>query len=137
MAEKKPVGRPTKYRPEFCEMLIQHMSQGYSFETFGALVNTHRAVLYDWVKKHTEFDDAKRQATEMCQQFWERKGIENLETKHFNSSVWIFNMKNRFRWNDNQEIKVETKSEITADPIVSEFAPKILEALNKINESKK
>ena len=32
--ERNPVGRPTKYKPEYCEMLIEHMSEGLSFESF-------------------------------------------------------------------------------------------------------
>ena len=29
-------GRPTQYEDKFCQMLVEHMSEGFSFESFGA-----------------------------------------------------------------------------------------------------
>ena len=35
------------------------MSQGHSFEAFGGLVKVSRNTLYEWVKKHKDFAEAK------------------------------------------------------------------------------
>ena len=64
MTEKKEiiggkVGRPTEYKEEFCQMLIDHMSEGYSFESFGGIVGVSERVLYDWEKKFPEFLHSK------------------------------------------------------------------------------
>ena len=37
-APKRSGGHPTKYQPEYCETLIEHLGAGYSFESF-AVVN--------------------------------------------------------------------------------------------------
>lgn len=60
--QKRPVGRPTTYKPEYCQMLIEHMSQGFSFENFGLSCKpkVHRGTLYDWIDAHEEFADAKK-----------------------------------------------------------------------------
>lgn len=99
------MGRPSDYKPEYCTQLISHMSQGLSFETFAAVIGTSRATIYNWADNIPEFLDAKKTAMDLCQLFWEKKGLDGLySTKecHFNSSVWIFNMKARFRWRDEE-----------------------------------
>lgn len=111
-----PVGRPTNYKPEYCEKLVEHMSKGLSYETFAGTIDTHKQTLYDWEKANPEFMDAKKRAFEKCRIFWEQIAIDHLvehdKGSKLNSSVWIFNMKNRFRWTDRQEIEAgeETKN---------------------------
>ncbi|MEE8234088.1 MAG: hypothetical protein V3R41_05360, partial [Gammaproteobacteria bacterium] len=95
-------------KEEYCQMLIEHMSKGLSFESFAAITDTCRDTIYEWVKVHKEFSDAKRGAFAKSQLFWEEIGIEGLfngkNKKSLNSAVWIFNMKNRFNWTDKQEL---------------------------------
>lgn len=102
-----PVGRPTKYKPEYCEMLIEHMASGLSYDTFPAVANCSLAVLYDWEKRHPEFLEAKKEAFNRNRLFWEKVGIEGMfmggKDNPFNATVWIFNMKNRFSWRDKVE----------------------------------
>ena len=71
---RRSVGRPTDYKPEYCEMLIKHMAEGLSFECFAALVDTSRETLYNWTEKHPEFLYAKKRGLEKCQLFWEKLG---------------------------------------------------------------
>lgn len=107
IAKKKPakMGAPTKYDPKFCQALVDHMEKGFSFETFGAAVGVSRSITYDWVKIHPDFSEAKKLAVEKCQLFWERVGIQGTvgNLSGFNCSGWIFNMKNRFNWQDRKE----------------------------------
>ena len=92
-------------------MLVAHMSSGLSYETFGATIDVSRAVVYDWEKTHPEFLDAKTVGVEKCQIFWEQKGIDHLinhkDGPALNSTVWVFNMKNRFKWRDQPEQTVK------------------------------
>lgn len=55
-----PAGRPSKYQPEYCEMLIKHMSQGKSFWSFAAEVDVCFDTLSEWTKTHQEFSEAKK-----------------------------------------------------------------------------
>lgn len=95
-------GRPTKYRKEFCLMLIKHMSKGFSFESFGAVIDTHKQALYEWAEKHDDFSNAKLLATEKCRLFWENAGQTGMYLKEFKSPVWRLNMANRFGWAEKQ-----------------------------------
>ncbi len=126
------MARPSKYKPEFCERLIDYMSEGLSFDSFGAEVNASRPTLYAWTNEYPEFAQAKQMGEVMCQQWWEKAGIKGmLSGKEFNAVTWIFNMKNRFKWQDRHEIQhelgenaqklmisvQEAKQLVSADPI--------------------
>jgi hypothetical protein len=106
----KAVGRPTTYHPDYCEQLIDHQSNGLSFESFAGVVGTCKQTIYTWTEKHPEFLDARKRAAEKCRLWWEKQGIEGLynttdydqdgnplRSKSINATLWIFNMKNRFR----------------------------------------
>lgn len=54
-----------KYKPEYCEMLIEHMAKGHSFESFGGVVLCGVRTLYDWAERFPEFAEAKAIA-QMC-----------------------------------------------------------------------
>lgn len=105
MAVPYKTGRPTLYREEYCEQVIEHMAQGYSFESFAAVIGTHRDTLYEWCDKHEEFSDARKNAQMVSQYFWEKIGVAGMLGKlpGFNTGVWVFNMKNRFNWTDKRE----------------------------------
>jgi hypothetical protein len=100
-----PMGRPSKYQPEYCEMLIKHMSEGLSFESFGGVVNCHDDTLRNWCELFPEFLDARKRGLQANKIFWERVGVDGAMGKipGFNATSWIFNMKNRFKWTDRLE----------------------------------
>jgi hypothetical protein len=113
--ESNPIGRPSDYDRIYCEMLIKHMEDGFSFEAFGKVAKCSKQTLYDWCKAHPEFLDAKKIGETASQYHWEEKGIKGLYnetikdgegmtvTRSINASLWIFNMKNRFGWRDKKD----------------------------------
>lgn len=118
-------GRPTIYKPEFCQMLIDHMAEGYSFESFAGKVNTTFKTLYNWEQEHLEFLQAKLEGKAKCLIKWEEIGVKgivsitestrngnNMETfsKALNSAVYRLNMANRFGWKENKVVE-EKKTE--------------------------
>lgn len=108
-----PAGRPTKYKEEYCDMLIDHMAEGYSFETFGAVVDVCKDTLYEWVKVHEEFSDAFKRAKLKCQMTWEKAGgIDALSAERFNAGLYKLHMVNRFGWADKKEVSVPEDSSI-------------------------
>ena len=103
-----PAGRPTKYRPEYCEMIIEHMAQGLSKEAFAGVVGVTVQTFYNWTEAHPEFLEAVKEGEAKCRVFWEKLGMEGARgSDEFNATAWIFNMKNRFAWRDRQEISGE------------------------------
>lgn len=98
------MGRPTKYKPEFCEMLIKHMSEGYSFASFGGVAGCSEETLHQWKKQYEDFSESYKKGQALSMQFWEKLGMAQAigQTKG-SSATWIFNMKNRFKWTDRVE----------------------------------
>jgi hypothetical protein len=135
MADKKDPGRPTKYKPEYCDAVIEHMSKGLSFESFAAIIGTHRDTLYEWVKVHPSFSDSMKTGQAKSLLFWESLGIKHIvnksdsetfgvgqsvsKSRSLNAAIWCFNMKNRFNWSNKETIMTETDK-----PIEIMFNPK-------------
>lgn len=147
MADENPVGRPSLYKPEYCDKLIEHMAKGLSFESFAGSVGVCRNTLYDWAKAHPEFDKAKDMALERARIFWEQLGITHIlnesESTHglgsssrsLNSTVWMFNMKNRFGWRDKQPGEVDVSVNVFANKSDDELEARIQELMRKNGQS--
>jgi len=120
-----PDGRPDGYKPEYCKLLIKHGVTGLSFEAFAGKISTTFKTLYNWADKYPEFLQAKKEFEAKSRIFWEQEGIDGLwsistrnkdgstTSKSLNSSVWIFNMKNRHKWRD----KIETSEVDSFDDV--------------------
>jgi hypothetical protein len=96
--ETKPnIGRPTKYKEEYCELLIAHMAKGYSFESFASTINVNRDSLYEWTHKHEDFSDAKKVGKDKSLFTLEQIGMAGMtgKLKGFNVAAWIYTLKNR------------------------------------------
>lgn len=117
-----PAGRRPDYRPEYCEMLIEHMRQGGSFESFAATAGVTRATLYNWEKKYPEFLDAKKIGEPQSEAFYEKIAIAAMvgKIKNFNAVVWIFTMKNRFGWRDRHEVSSADGTKNVPSVVLSE-----------------
>jgi hypothetical protein len=103
----KRVGRPTTYKKEFCELLINHMSKGLSFETFGAIVDVCKDTTYEWVKVHPEFSDAKKLGSIKRNLLVEELYIQQaqLPASKANSAMMIYWTKNTLGWTDKVEVE--------------------------------
>ena len=101
------IGRPTKYKEEYCQLLVEHMADGLSYESFAGVVGVSKQTIYDWEKVNSDFLDSKKKGFAMAQLFWEKAGLNGMfmggKDNPFNATVWVFNMKNRFGWVDRKE----------------------------------
>lgn len=99
-------GRPTKYKEEYCQMLIDHMKEGFTFESFAAVINVNRDTLYAWANDFPLFSDAKSQGRDQ-QLFCDEKTLKDLVKGKLtgSASAHIFKMKNCHRWVDRTEVE--------------------------------
>ena len=94
--EKSKGGRPSKYKPEYCEALIEHMARGLSYEAFAAQCNVCRDTLYEWEKRYPEFFDSKKIGHAKLLKFFEELGFGLMSGDvKGNAAVYIFTMKNK------------------------------------------
>lgn len=98
-----PAGRPTKYLPAFCEVVVALGEEGASKAEMCAELKIHHTTLEDWQEIHPEFSEAVKTALVLAQAWWERRGRKStFNSSGFNATSFIFNMKNRFPddWSD-------------------------------------
>ena len=103
---KGPGGRPTKYKPEYCDMIVEHFLDGGHMLTFAHEVSVSKQTLYDWCDKYPAFLDARERANNAAAVYLNNiaKGLMTGDLKGLHGT-WSMNMKNRFNWSD----KVETR----------------------------
>lgn len=153
--ESRGRGRPSKYDPKFCDVLIEHMSKGLSYESFAGAIGVSKQTLYTWESEYPEFLDAKEIGLGKSLLYWEQSGIKGAHTVEVEEEiaerdpngkptgkmitvkvmrerpilppVWIFNVKNRFGWRDRQPGEADVNVNFIAGLKDDELDAKIAE----------
>jgi len=112
-AKPNPVGRPTLYKPEFCEQVIlmgqgvkdedpdsfsfgQYLNGGASTAQMAREIGVAKDSLYEWAKVHPEFSAAFTRAGHMAEAWWEDKARNGIDAQGFNGGLWKVVMSARF-----------------------------------------
>lgn len=107
-----------------CELLIEHMSNGYSFEAFGGVVRVSRQTLYTWVGKYKEFAEAKEIGFNSWLLYIEsillskttgKKMAEGVDPRAIDIAGAIFMLKTRGSsiYYEKKEIEIDAEEKIT------------------------
>jgi Helix-turn-helix domain of resolvase len=101
-----PVGRPTDYRAEYCERVIELGREGKSPSQIARDLDVARDTLYNWAEAHPEFLAAFTRAGHLAQAWFEDMGQAGLTMPGFNASLWSKQVSSRFRedYTDRQEL---------------------------------
>lgn len=116
--------RPPKYKPEYCELVIDTMAQGKSLAAAAAQLRIARSTFYEWAKNHPEMAEAVAIGKDLSLAYWEQLAHDTATgDSNGNASVLNFQMKNRFRndYTDSQDLRLSGGE----DPIKSESLHKI------------
>ena len=143
---KHPGGRPTKYKSEYCEQLVEFMSREPYREVqdvfidkngnerintrlvandppfitaFSRSIDVPTATLYEWGKVHPEFSSALIRARELQTEFIATNGMNGL----FNPQFTKFAAVNMTDWRDKQETMIQGDKE---NPLQLESTMKII-----------
>jgi len=98
-------GRPPKYDPRFCEVVISIGERGGWLSEMAEACDVHRCTMDDWAAKHPEFSEALNRAKQKSQAFLEALGLKGTISKTFQAKTYDTIMKARFR-EDYTETKV-------------------------------
>lgn len=114
-------GRPvvwTFYKPEYCEMLIDHMAEGFSFWTFGAKVRVCKKTLLNWMRDHPRFKQAREIGDIIGRYEMEKKALSGLwfEEGKPNLNTNLFKHMMQIRYEDWRiPTAIEMKAQIESD----------------------
>ena len=110
MSEQKPKhpgGRPEEYKPEYCELLIQHSEEGFSFESFAGRIGVTPKTIYNWEQKYPEFLQAKTIAKQKM--LYADEQVLNAGAKglieNYHGASQVFKMKAVHKWRDTQVVE--------------------------------
>lgn len=135
------MGRPTDYKPEYCQQIIDFMSEGKSIVQFAASLRVAECTIYEWANVHPDFSKAKNIAITAAEAWNEKFIMDNIiaisETtqngrerttisRSINPSLMIYRMKCRFRknWTEVQKIKHYTEDNEKAKTITIAYEPR-------------
>ena len=105
---KNKGGRPKKYSKEWADkqaaLIPDLMKEGESIAHVSVALGISIETLYQCKKVSVKFSDAIKQGVTQSEVWWTDLG-RDLATgeKTGNATVWIFNMKNRFKWRDTKK----------------------------------
>jgi len=126
-------------------MLVLHMkTEGKSFQSFGAIANVSKQTLFNWVKRHEEFKEAKALGEIYSLAYWEDMGsagtfgrlvytseevvdqakgtiTRKKKKASFNPFSYQLIMMNRFKWRKGDP-----------DQVTDEISPDLLGALEAL-----
>jgi hypothetical protein len=109
-------GRPSDYRPEYCNRVIELGRLGMSVVEMAAEIGVSRNTLEtSWPAAHPAFLEAFELARESSQAWWESQGRVNLimpkDSGQFQGSVWSRSMAARFPrdWRENKGVELTGK----------------------------
>jgi len=111
-ATKHPGGRPSIYKPELGQMLIEAMATGLSAEAGAAKIGIGARSVFEWQKVHPEFLQAVQEGRQRALLFWEERAIEVAHGKPGNAQLITLALKNRSRAASGWHHDV-TKTELT------------------------
>jgi hypothetical protein len=118
------VGRPSKYDPKFCELLMEHMKRGLSFLSFAGTIGICFDTLYEWEKQHPEFSEAKKRGVAMSLAWDEEllnKGSEGKQ-RGYNAAAHKWKMTNRYKWSDRTEVLSKDAANLNIEDLKREAA---------------
>lgn len=93
------LNQKSKYEAHYNDLLIAHMSQGFSFESFGAEIGVGLYVITRWLEEFPEFAEAKAVGDSHSRKRWESIGIAAIlgQIPNFNIGAYKLHIQNRFK----------------------------------------
>lgn len=110
--DKIPVGRPSLYKQEYCQLAIDYMKDGYSVTAFAGSIGVADSTVRLWADKDPEFSAALKTAQALAAKKWEEILLNVAMTGDGNASAAIFGVKNRSKEEWKDKIEVEGKQSL-------------------------
>ena len=116
--EKHAGGRPSKYRHEYCAVLLDLMSKGKQIAHVAKALDVCRDTLYEWASQHEEFSDALSKGRDASEAWWadllQAQALGKIGGAFVPS---IFVLKSRFKWSERLEVAHSIDDEDDADDL--------------------
>lgn len=105
-----------KYNVDYCDLIIEHMGEGHTLESFAGRVGIHPRTVQAWKHEHPEFDEAVEIGFRKALYYWEKIHMDAASGRSKgNAAAIIFKLKNTFKswYKDRQEIDHSSYAQIS------------------------
>lgn len=110
-------GRPSKYKPEYCDAVIAWLKEGKTIASFAASIGVARMTAFTWTKDYPEFGEAVEVAKTASQAWWEDRLIDLADNGKGNAAAIIFGLKNRGAEDWREKVEVSGNVGFTPKPL--------------------
>lgn len=127
MKEKSKVIEPTKYKPEYCKLLEDHLASGCTINSFGGEIGAADSTIYQWLLDFPEFKKAKisgyKKQLKVDEQLLRALvtgiGNDKIKPKDMNVTALIFKMKTVHHriYGDQSKIEMSVQNKTVEDLI--------------------
>jgi hypothetical protein len=107
---KHPGGRPTKYRPEFCDIIIAVGEEGGWKAEMAEACDVVRSTFDLWLDQHPEFSAAYSRAQQKARVYFERTARTMMFADKFNGGLWAKQMAARHPEDYSEKARVDHTS---------------------------
>jgi hypothetical protein len=110
-------GRPSTYKPEYCEQVMNHMAKGFSLSAFAGSIKQSRETIYGWMGKHPEFSEAVSRGRAMRLVPWEEKLLKCEKGSEVAATIFALKNSDPEEWREvryasfDHNVKIETLSD--------------------------
>ena len=133
----RPRGRPTKYKPEYCQAIINYFDrpilniQGNAndppfFLNFCLGIEINQDTMHEWISKHPDFSEAYKVAKEKQKEFIIINALQN----RYNASFAWRMMMNVHNWREKSDNVHTGKDGKELFPVLTEKEKAILAKIN-------
>ena len=110
---ERRVGRPSKYRPEYCQSVQDYMGKGYSLTAFAGSIGIPRDTVYQWEANYPEFSYAIKSARGKRVEALERVLLEAETSPKVTSRIFALKNAAPDEWRDRLETDNTVNIKIT------------------------
>ena len=93
------------YRPEYCDLVIEDMAQGYSLTAFAGRLRVSRETIYEWMKQHVEFSDAVNRARPARTRAGENMLLHAEKGAEAAAAIFLLKNADPVEWKEVREVK--------------------------------
>lgn len=112
-----PAGRPSKYDPAYCELVVEHLKDGASLTSFAAEIDVARSTINEWMAEHPEFSEACARAKAKCAAWWEKTNRVLASTGTGNQGACKLGLTNMAADDWREKIETEHSGNLTVTKV--------------------
>jgi hypothetical protein len=98
-----PGGRPTKFKPAYCNEVIAAGQEGLSLTAFAGSIGVARSTINEWMGEHSEFSEAVKVHQAKRTEYLERTLLSSEQGPKVTARIFALKNADPENWKDKQE----------------------------------